>query len=504
MSNLEKKQSRAAGILLHPTALPSRMGVGNLGRPSLQWLDLLQASDVKLWQVLPLGPTSAGDSPYQTLSVFAGNPYLIDWDPLLQAGLAKPTELEGLRLLDPQRVDFGGLYHYFWPSLEKAFDRWESDGATWLPYRSLDEFRARHKFWLDAFCRYRGLKDFFEGKPWYLWPKEFRTAELAANQKLPPLAEKRRRFHEWTQYLFFGQWALLLKQAHDRGIEIVGDMPIFAALDSADAWSFPEIFQFRSDFTPEVLAGCPPDAFSPDGQFWGNPLYDWDYLKKDGYSWWLERLKVAFDCFDHVRIDHFRGLESYWSIPAKTQNPADGEWVKGPDTDFIKAVHARFPGARLIAEDLGLITPEVIALKKAAGVPGMAVLQFAFGGGNDNFYLPHNIEPETVIYTGTHDNDTTVGWYAKASEAEKDHVRRYFRISGTDISWDLIRTAYASVARLAVVPLQDLLSLGSEARFNTPGLPSGNWQWRVSQTQLDHIRKEISPYLRELAELYRR
>jgi 4-alpha-glucanotransferase len=311
--------------------------------------------------------------------------------------------------------------------------------------------------------------------------------------------------HAFLQYLFFSQWRRVRAQAAAAGIEIIGDIPIFTALDSADVWAHPELFQLDPlTLRPIAVAGVPPDYFSADGQLWGNPLYDWPAHAANGYAWWLDRLRAAFALADVVRIDHFRGFEAYWSVPAGAATARTGRWIQGPGLPFFSAVQAAIPGARLIAEDLGLLTPEITALREATGLPGMAVLQFAFGGSATNPYLPHNLRPNCVIYPGTHDNDTALGWYQTADESVRDHVRRYLRVSGREIGWDLIRSAYASVAGLAVIPLQDLLSLGPEGRFNTPGQAAGNWGWRYRAEQLERLQRDSAGYLRELAELHGR
>jgi len=315
----------------------------------------------------------------------------------------------------------------------------------------------------------------------------------------------RAQAYAFTQYLFAGQWRAVRAKARAAGVEIIGDAPIFAAMDSADVWTHPHLFQLdRGTRRPTAVAGCPPDYFSEDGQLWGNPLYDWPAHAADGYTWWLDRLRANLTLCDIVRLDHFRGFEGYWSIPADAKTARSGHWAQGPGLDFFRAVHAALPDARLIAEDLGELTPAVTAMHQATGLPGMAVLQFAFGGGSDNFYLPHNGRANSVVYTGTHDNDTTLGWYRTADEKTRDHLRRYFRVNGEHAGWDLVRAAYASVSALAVLPLQDLLGLGSEARFNTPGKAAGNWQWRYEPWQLETLHRQSAAYLAELAELYGR
>jgi 4-alpha-glucanotransferase len=367
------------------------------------------------------------------------------------------------------------------------------------------QFRANNAEWLRGYGYFSALKDHFDGRPWWEWPEAVRS--LAAANKSPLRTElaPRAEAYEFIQYLFFGQWARLRQRAAERGIQIIGDTPIFTAHDSADVWSSPHLFQLdRRTLRPIAVAGVPPDYFSADGQLWGNPLYDWEAHAADGYAWWRSRLRANFVLCDVVRIDHFRGFEAYWAVAAGAATARTGQWVAGPGVNFFRAIQSAMPEAKLIAEDLGLLSPEVIALREATGLPGMAVLQFAFGGGADNLYLPHNLSANTVVYPGTHDNDTTRGWYAQTDEKIRDHVRRYFRISGEEISWDFLRIAFASVANLAVVPFQDLLSLGADARFNTPGQSQGNWTWRYRDEQLCTLRENPSAYLRELLSLYGR
>jgi 4-alpha-glucanotransferase len=496
---------RSAGVLLHPTALPSAFGIGAFDSAVDSFLQFLSDARFAYWQICPLGPTGFGDSPYQCFSSFAGNPYLIDPQALVSAGLLTDSAVAGLRSLSPDRVDFGALYQRKLPLLFSAHERWRQRGKPGLPYGDFEEFRETNRAWLRAYASFSALKDHFNGGPWWEWPESARS--LAAAGRSPLLRELAVRIeaYEFIQYLFFGQWRRVRERARVLGIQIIGDTPIFTALDSADVWSSPQLFQLdRRTLRPTAVAGVPPDYFSADGQLWGNPLYDWAAHADENHAWWLARLRANFELCDIVRIDHFRGFEAYWSVPAGATTARGGKWITGPGLEFFAAVRAALPQAKLIAEDLGLLTPETIALRQATGLPGMAVLQFAFGGGADNLYLPHNLEANTVVYSGTHHNDTTRGWYASADEKTRDHVRRYFRISGEEVSWDFLRAAFASVANLAVVPLQDLLGLGSEGRFNTPGRSQGNWTWRYRPGQLEQLRQNSTGYLRELAGLYGR
>jgi 4-alpha-glucanotransferase len=496
---------RAAGVLVHPTSLPGAFGVGSFDEAVDVLLDFFADARIRYWQLCPLGPTGFGDSPYQCFSSFAGNPYLVDLAALVRAGLLTDAELAPLRALPADHVDFGGLFARKTPLLFAAHARWRQQGRRALPFGDFGAFQEKNAGWLRGYALFSALKDNFGGRPWWEWPAEVRSQAIAEKSALAATVSERAEGHAFIQYLFFGQWAEVRARAAKRGIQIIGDTPIFTALDSADVWANPQLFQLdRKTLRPLAVAGVPPDYFSADGQLWGNPLYDWPAHKAEGYAWWLARLRASFELCDVVRIDHFRGFEAYWSIPAGAPNARGGKWVAGPGLDFFRAVRAAMPDAKLIAEDLGLLTPATIALREATGLPGMAVLQFAFGGPADNLYLPHNHRANTVVYPGTHDNDTTLGWYATTDEKARDHVRRYLRVSGNEVGWDFIRSAYESVANLAVIPLQDLLSLRSEARFNTPGKPQGNWTWRYRPEQLRALRDNSAGYLRDLAALYGR
>lgn len=496
---------RAAGLLLHPTALPGPHGVGTLGEPVEALFRFLQTAGLRYWQTCPLGPTGFGDSPYQCFSSFAGNPYLIDLTPLHSAGWVTDAELASLRELPENSVDFGALHQRKLPLLFQVWDRWRQQGRPPLAAADFDLFRREHADWLEAYALFSAIKEDQGGRPWWEWPRELRSFAGANRSPVRGRLEPRTEAHAFLQYLFFSQWRRVRDQAAAAGIEIIGDIPIFTALDSADVWAHPELFQLDPRTSrPTAVAGVPPDYFSADGQLWGNPLYDWPAHATSGYGWWLNRLRAAFALADVVRIDHFRGFEAYWSVPAGSATARTGRWIPGPGLPFFAAVRAALPGAKLIAEDLGLLTPATTALREATGLPGMAVLQFAFGAGATNPYLPHNLRANCVIYPGTHDNDTAVGWYQSVDESVRDHVRRYLRVSGREIGWDLIRAAYASVAALAVVPLQDFLSLGPEGRFNTPGQAAGNWGWRYRREQLEGLQRDSAGYLRELAELHGR
>lgn len=498
-------QTRGAGMLLHPTCLPGSQGCGVFDAHALRFLDFLQAAGMKYWQICPLGPTGYGDSPYQCFSAFAGNPYLIDLAPLVDLGLLDAAALAALAALPSDHVDYGALYQLKPALLNQAHARF-AERLPALPYGDFADFCQKQAHWLDTYAYFRALKDFFNGSPWWEWPTEFRDFNRAKNSILRTELHAAIASYQFAQYLFFGQWAEIRAAARERSIEIIGDLPIFVASDSADAWGNPALFELDpKTFLPLAVAGVPPDYFSDDGQLWGNPLYAWAAHRADGYAWWIARLRATFALCDIVRIDHFRGFDAYWRIPAPAETAKIGEWTAGPGLDLFRAFRAACPEARIIAEDLGVLTDSVVQLRHACGLPGMLVLQFAWGSDSGNTYLPHNAAANAVIYPGTHDNDTTLGWYhTGTSETERDHVRRYLRISGDDIPWDFIRVSYASVARLAVISLPDVLSLDSSARFNTPAQAQGNWQWRYRADALEKLFGATSDYLGGLAKLYGR
>lgn len=494
-------KQRAFGILLHLSSLPSNTGIGNLGPAAYRFVDFLAEAQTRFWQLCPLGPTGYGDSPYQCLSAFAGNPYFIDLNPLVEDGLLTADDVRPLQSLPGGHVNYGELYKTFWPILEKAHANFvERDRRSVADYEPLAAFQASQSFWLDDYALFMALKAQNDGRCWLDWPETCRNYAKARKKYKSKALKAAIAAQVFYQYLFYAQLAQLRRYATKQGVDLLGDVPIFVALDSADVWSHPELFQLDKSLQPTAVAGVPPDYFSADGQLWGNPLYDWDQHQKTGFAWWIERMKANLAFYDSVRIDHFRGFESFWSVPAGSPTAREGQWVKCPGLELFKAIHQACPDARIVAEDLGIITPEVDALRRDTGLPGMAVLQFAFGGGDDNPYLPHNISPNTVIYSGTHDNDTTLGWYHAESEHIREQVRRYLAVSGHDIAWDLIRAALKSPANLAVAPFQDVLRLGGEARLNTPGAAMGNWQWRYTPELLEEAARAGLPALRELVQ----
>lgn len=491
---------RSCGILLHPTSFPGRFGIGSLGAEARRFLDFLADAGQSLWQICPLGPTGYGDSPYQCFSAFAGNPMLIDVEQLVDLGLIERRELESAPAFPAARVDYGAVIAWKNETLQRAFERFASGQAPSLR-DSFQRFCLENAAWLDDFAFFMALKQAHGGAQWTTWePALVRRDALALErwgEKLQNDIERRR----FDQFLFFEHWAAIRRHAHDRGIRIIGDVPIFVAHDSADVWANPGLFHLDTQGEPTVVAGVPPDYFSATGQRWGNPLYRWDVLKKSGFGWWIERFRAVLRLVDIVRVDHFRGFEAFWEVPASEPTALNGKWVKAPGAELFKAMKKSLGELPIIAEDLGVITDQVTALRKSFGFPGMKVLQFAFGDKPDNDYLPHNHEIDTVVYSGTHDNDTTLGWYASVDEKTRDHVRRYLWCDGRQVNWDFIRAAYMSPARVAIVPLPDALSLGGEARLNFPGKPQGNWEWRVAEGA---CAPQIAARLRDLAETYDR
>lgn len=496
---------RQAGVLLHLSSLPSATGIGNFGSGAYQFVDFLKISGMKVWQMCPLGPTGYGDSPYQCFSAFAGNPYFIDLEPLIQAGLLTEADVAPLRRLPDDLVDYGWLHSEFWSILHSAYQKFaEEEADELLDYGSMAAFREKEAYWLEDYALYTALKDENQGACWLDWPENARDYKKAKKRRQTKALKTAMDCQVFYQYVFYAQLQKLRAYAGAHGIRILGDLPIFVALDSADVWSHPDLFQLDEDLRPAAVAGVPPDYFSADGQLWGNPLYDWKAHQASDFEWWVERIKSTLSFYDIIRVDHFRGFEAYWSVPADASTAREGKWIKSPGLELFHAIKTACPDARIVAEDLGVITPEVDALRKKTGLPGMAVLQFAFGDDESNGYLPHNVTSNTVIYTGTHDNNTTIGWYASEAEKVRDHVRRYLGVSGEDIAYDFIRAAVRSAANLAIVPLQDLMRLDETGRLNKPGTAEGNWQWRYFPEQLESLCAEEADYLRELLSHYGR
>lgn len=496
---------RSGGILAHPTVFPSRYGIGDLGDAAYHFVDFLVKSGQRLWQLLPLGPTGFGDSPYQSFSAFAGNPLLISPDRLVRHGYLPMDAITHVPNFPVHRVDFGPVIGYKRELLRRAHSHYRAHGTA-DQRAAHDRFCREQAGWLGDFALFMALKTHHmqeQGGVWNTWPEELaRRVPAALDQWSTKLADQV-ALHRFEQFLFFQQWLELKAYANDRGIRIIGDVPIFVAFDSTDVWANPDLFILNEDNSPAYVAGVPPDYFSETGQRWGNPLYRWERMGKNGYAWWAGRLRMTFAQVDIVRIDHFRGFEAFWEIPAEEPTAVIGRWAKGPGATFFHAmVDTLGDDLPIIAEDLGVITPEVKALRDGFDFPGMKILQFAFGGEQESDFLPHNYESSNcVVYTGTHDNETTIGWYQNASELERDYVRRYLARDGHDIGWDLIRLAYGSIADVAVATLQDLMGLGNEARMNYPSKPSGNWQWRYSA---DMLTGRIAGRLYEMTKVYGR
>ncbi len=481
---------RASGILLHVTSLPGPHGSGDLGPAAYEFVDALARAQQGIWQVLPLGPTGYGDSPYQCYSAFAGNPLLTSLDELAKEGWLTAVELNGAPEFAEGRAAFDGAMAWKLSVLRQAYQRFQASAAD-EQLTSFTRFREENETWLSDFSLFMALKDQFGGVQWTLWPAAAANRDPLAMREWRQSLASDMQFYDFLQWQFSRQWLALKAYANARGVRIIGDVPIFVAHDSADVWANRELFLLQVDGQPRVIAGVPPDYFSTTGQRWGNPLYDWPTLAATGYAWWRQRLEQAFKLFDLVRLDHFRGFAAYWEIPAEDETAAGGRWVAGPGAALFEVLQARLGKLPLIAEDLGVITPDVEALRDQFAFPGMRVLQFAFGDDPKAVdYRPHNFILNSAVYTGTHDNDTTVGWFRSEAGAgttrtaeqiarEREMALHYLQSDGREIHWDMIRLSMASVARLAVFPMQDVLGLGTEARMNLPSTSRGNWSWRM-------------------------
>lgn len=491
---------RASGILLHPTSLPSPYGIGDLGPHAHGWIHFLSETGTGLWQVLPLGPTGYGDSPYQCFSAFAGNPYLISPDFLLQDGLLSGDDLDEIPDFPKEKVDYGRVIPWKLDLLNRAFQQFQNESFLDLQ-RALAQFQQREQHWLEDFCIFMAIKESQGGKPWVEWPEPLRDRVPEALDQFKEQYQYQVNRQTFMQFLFHRQWNQLREHADQKAIKIIGDLPIFVAHDSADVWVHREIFFLDSSGQPTQVAGVPPDYFSETGQLWGNPLYRWEVLRSQGYRWWLDRLKAVLSQVDIIRLDHFRGFAGYWAIPAGEKTAVNGHWQDGPGSDFFHTVKKQLGELPLIAEDLGEITADVIALREQFHLPGMKVLVFAFDSGPDNDFLPHHYTEDFAVYTGTHDNDTAVGWFERVEEEERAFAKRYLNANGEDIAWDLIRAAWSSVGVFAIAPLQDLLSLDNSARMNYPGTKRGNWSWRMGVDDLD---SDLNEQLMEINHLYSR
>lgn len=475
---------RASGVLAHPTSFPGPHGIGDIGESAFRFVDWLAVAGQRFWQVMPLGPTGYGDSPYASPSAFAGNPLLISLLWLAGDGLLDESDLHVPEGFADHEVQFGEVIPFKYQRLRTAFDRFRR-GAASSQRPAFEVFRQEEAHWLDDFALYMALKDHFHGRPWVEWEAPIRLREPEAVAQWRERLKDDLRFHQFVQFQFRRQWSELKRHANERDIRIIGDIPIFVAHDSADVWANRELFRLNENGNPEVASGVPPDLFTDDGQLWGNPMFDWSRLAATGYRWWIGRVRALLTMVDVIRIDHFRGFAAAWTVPAGAPTAAYGRWERGPGRAVFDAITNAIGHVPILVEDLGLITADVEELRKGLGFPGMKVLQFAFDDDPENDYLPHNYENNCVVYTGTHDNQTTIGWFQGLDQRTRRQVQTYLGRDGSDIAWDFIRTALASVADLAVLSLQDIMRLGDEARMNTPGRPMGNWGWRYLPHQLN-------------------
>jgi 4-alpha-glucanotransferase len=487
---------RRSGILLHPTSLPGSFGIGDLGPSAYRFIDWLVASGQTLWQVLPLGPTGYGDSPYQAFSASAGNPLLISPEWLLEQGLLTDTQLAAAPLFPADTVDFGAVIPWKDALFRNAFAVFTGE-----PHPEFERWTTANGAWLEDYALFIAIKAHFGGGPWKDWEADIRGREPQAMAHYAAALADEVAYQKFLQYQFAQQWTTLRAYARQQGVDLVGDMPIFIAHDSADAWAHRELFTVQADGSLEVQAGVPPDYFSETGQLWGNPLYRWDVMAEQGYSWWIDRFRSILNLVDLVRLDHFRGFEAAWTIPGDALTAEKGEWVKGPEFALFDAIHAALGALPIIAEDLGVITPGVEALRDRYDFPGMRILQFGFTADVTSAFQPHNYIQNTVAYTGTHDNETTRGWFTNLDEKIKEWVLEYFNSDEENIVYDMVRAIIASVADTAVIPMQDLLDLGNEARMNLPGKLGGNWQWRATRAA---FTPESAAELKRLATLYGR
>ena len=488
------KLFRSAGVLTPVTSLPSAHGIGTLGQTAYDFIDFLAAANQSWWQILPVGPTSYGDSPYSGYSTFAGNPNFVDLDLLVADGLLDPADLEGLDWGEPRYVDYEKVFALRYPLLRKAAKRGQQTMAA-----DFDRFRRENDRWLAPYALYMALKDHFGGTAWTEWDEDIRLRRPEAVARWTETLSGDVAFYAFVQFLFFRQWERLRAYAREKGIGIIGDMPIYVAMDSADVWAEPQFFQLDDQCVPKAVAGVPPDGFTDEGQLWGMPLYDWDAMRADGYGWWIRRVEGAEKLYDVLRIDHFRAFEAYWSIPYGAESAKEGHWVKGPGMDLVGRLTAWFCNMQFIAEDLGYITPELRALLTDSKLPGMKVLEFAFDHREPSDYLPHNYPRNCICYAGTHDNNTLLGWLTEIPEADLDYATDYLGLNVEEgYAWGVLRGGMGSVADVFIAQIQDYIGLGADARINTPGLSEGNWRWRL-------LPGELTPELAErLAAMTRR
>ena len=490
---------RKSGILMHISSLPSKYGIGKMGKSAYDFVDFLVSAGVKCWQILPLSPTSYGDSPYQSFSVYAGNPYFIDFETLKREGLIKKSDYEDIKWQDnDHQVNYSIIYNNCFKVLRQAYKTYKRDIS-----KRYKTFVEKNSSWLDDYALFMALKFKNNGKPWYEWDKKLAMRDSNALKKDSEELEKETEFFKFIQYKFFRQWSNLKKYANDKGVEIIGDMPIYVSYDSVEAWVSPELFQFDKHKKPKDVAGCPPDDFAVTGQLWGNPLYDWEYHKKTGYKWWIDRLQFSASIYDIVRIDHFRGFESYYAVPYGDETAENGEWRKGPGAELFKAAEKALGKLNIIAEDLGFITEDVYKMLADVGYPGMKILQFAFGEDSANEHLPHNFTSSNCIaYTGTHDNETLKGWVSSQSSDTLKYCMAYLGVKKKkDIPKNIIKQTWASVAQTAIAQMQDFLNSDASARMNTPSTLGNNWQFRTSE---DDFTDKLAKRILKLNKMYNR
>ncbi|NEP89714.1 MAG: 4-alpha-glucanotransferase [Okeania sp. SIO2C2] len=494
--------SRASGILLHPTSLPSPFGIGDLGNEAYNFVNFLRDSGQQIWQILPLGPTGFGNSPYLAYSAMAGNPLLISPEKLLDQELLSEEDLSNLPEFPNDRVDFDLVTEFKRSLLQKAYDNFKIKQSE--EKQAFYDLCASKAFWLDDYAFYMALKEAHQGASWHTWDQEIARRQPAALKEWQQRLADEIQYHKFVQFEFFQQWDELKNYANEQGIKIFGDIPIYVAHDSADVWAHPEIFCLDAETgEASLMAGVPPDYFSETGQLWGNPVYQWDRLEQEDFLWWVQRIQSMLNKVDLIRIDHFRGLKAYWAVPQGETTAINGEWVEAPGEAFFETINKKLGSLPIIAEDLGLITPDVEELRDQFELPGMKILHFAFDSGHENPYLPYNyVSPNWIVYTGTHDNNTTVGWFNNRSPEEQKRVTRFLGCTcGNGIHWDLIRLAMSSVASIAIFPLQDIFGFGEETMMNQPGVAEGNWSWRY---QPEILTSEVSDRLREVTEIYGR
>ncbi len=477
---------RSSGTLVHPTSFPSKYGMGDLGNEAKEFINFLSETGQTIWQVLPLAPTGYGNSPYASYSAFAGNHYLISLDLLVEKGFLKPEEVQEAELPIKTKAEYEKSYERKNPLYKKAFERF-SEKKSGDQKKRLKEFENDNSFWLDDYCLFMACSEHNDRKPWNQWDKDLAQRKPAALKKAKKEFSDDIALHKWLQFEFFEQWYVLKEYANTKNIRVIGDIPIFVDHNSADVWGHPEYFEVDEQGNRMLVAGVPPDYFSATGQLWGNPLYKWSSLEKDNFSWWVERFRQMFNLFDAIRVDHFRGFDEYWQVDASEKTAENGEWISAPGHKLFNTIKDELGELPIIAEDLGLMTPGVIEMRDAFNFPGMKILQFAFDSDSSNSFLPHNYPQNCVTYTGTHDNDTSIGWYNSAPDIEKHRVREYAKSDGSEIEWDLIRLGMLSVADQAIFPLQDFMSLDASHRMNVPGTVGDNWLWRYTPDMLDRV-----------------